>query len=69
MNYLKVLKIIKIKIGSFKCNPYAVKVGKLLKTLIITIKDVTCLAHMFHKVANKLKYFSQITDTTISLIK
>lgn len=35
--------------------PYALKVGRVLKELIPTLKHVTCLCHLLHRVAEELR--------------
>ena len=42
--------------------PYAVKVGKLLKSLFEDLKHVTCFCHMLHRIYEFIRSVNKILD-------
>ncbi|KAG0436446.1 hypothetical protein DMUE_4220 [Dictyocoela muelleri] len=49
--------------------PYAVKAVKNLKPLFLFLKHVTCLAHMLHRICQKIRSISHHSNLISSLLK
>ncbi|KAG0437748.1 hypothetical protein DMUE_3509 [Dictyocoela muelleri] len=49
--------------------PYAVKASKTLKLLFQNLKHVTCLAHMIHRLCEKVREISPISNLISSELK
>lgn len=59
----------KLKLLLSDAAPYAIKTGIMLKTLFPKLKHVTCVCHMLHRLAEKIRDISPKTNYIISEFK